>query len=70
MDAISLLDLLKNHPVYKAIPVVVHTTELTPSKKDELLDKGTYACMKKLTLHQDMLQMVRDLKDLSQKTSN
>lgn len=65
-DAIDILHLLKGNPAYKSIPVVIYTTVLTPSKKNQLHTAGAYACIEKGYTMEDIVQVATDLKALAE----
>lgn len=65
-DAIEILHLLKGNPAYKAIPVVIYTTVLTASKKNQLLTAGAYACLEKGYTMEDIVRVASDLKALAE----
>jgi len=66
LDAIDLLKLLKNNAAYKTIPVVVYTTLLTPSKKEQLLSAGAYSCFEKGSTRQEIIQVAKELKEVAE----
>lgn len=67
MDAIGLLQILKNDPAYKNIPVVVYTTLLTPGKKQQLLAAGAQACLQKGNSMQELVQVATELKNMAER---
>lgn len=66
LNAGDLLIILKSTPAYKAIPVVVYTTLLTPSKKEQLLAAGASACLEKGISMEDVRQVVTQLKNMAE----
>ena len=66
LDANDLLVILKEHPAYKDIPVVIYTTMLTPYKKEQLTSKGAYACMQKGSTMPEVIRLAQELKDLAE----
>lgn len=66
LEATDILALLKENPSYKSIPVVIYTTGISPSKKEKLLSQGAYTCFEKGSSMQELVQMARELKRLSQ----
>jgi CheY-like chemotaxis protein len=66
LEASDVLSILKANPSYKTIPVVIYTTLVSPSKKDQLLSMGAYACFEKGTTMQDIVQVVKELKNLAE----
>jgi CheY-like chemotaxis protein len=70
LDATDLLHLLKSHAAYQHIRVVILTTTLTPSKKDQFTASGAFACFEKGTTMEDVVRIVKELKNLSRQNSN
>jgi CheY-like chemotaxis protein len=68
LDATDILSILKNNPAYKPIRVVVYTTMLPPSKKEQLLAAGAYACIEKANSMQDLIQVATELKALAEES--
>jgi len=55
LNAADILSILKSNPSYKSIRVVVYTTMLTPSKKEQLLAAGHTPVLKKAPLGRILL---------------
>lgn len=70
LEAADILSILKGASAYKHIPVVIYTTLLTPSKKEELLAMGAYACFEKGTTMQEIVQVARELKKVAESKIN
>jgi CheY-like chemotaxis protein len=68
LDALSMLLLLKQGPLYKNIPVIVYGTEISPQRKNKLLSMGAYACVKKGTAMWEIIDLARILKDVAEST--
>jgi CheY-like chemotaxis protein len=60
LEATDLLSILKSHPSYKSIAVVVYTTSLPPRKKRQLLSMGAYACFEKGNTVGEIVDMVKE----------
>jgi CheY-like chemotaxis protein len=69
LDAIDILSLLKKHPTYKEIPVVVYTTMISASRKEQLLQMGVYACIEKGNTMPEIVRAVTELKELAESKS-
>lgn len=70
LGAGDLLAILKTHPLYKPIPVVVYTTSVSPTQKQRLLSSGAYACLEKAASMQEIIKIAEDLKQLAQSNIN
>lgn len=66
LDAIDLLTILKTDPSYKAIPVVVYTTMLTPTKEQQLISRGAYACYEKGATMREVVEVAKKLRGLAE----
>lgn len=66
LNAGDLLIILKSTPAYRAIPVVVYTTLLTPYKKEQLLAAGATACLEKGTSMEDVRRVATELKNMAE----
>lgn len=66
LTAGDLLIILKSTPAYQSIPVVVYTTLLTPSKKEQLLAAGASACLEKGTSMEEVKQVATQLKNMAE----
>ena len=66
LDANDILTLLKQHPAYKTIPVVVYTTMLSSHKKEQLISKGAYACLQKGSTMTEVIRLAQELKHLAE----
>lgn len=66
LDAIDLLSILKVHPSYQAIPVVVYTTMLTPHKEQQLVTNGAYACYENGNTMQEIIVIAKKLRELAE----
>jgi CheY-like chemotaxis protein len=62
IDADNILRLLKQNTAYQAIPVVIYTTMLSPSKKQQLLSMGAYACFEKGNSLQEIVEVAKELR--------
>ena len=65
LGAVEMLELLKKNPKYSSIPVVVYTTKLSPSKAEQLMHLGAFACFEKGNTMREVVQLAKKLKDLS-----
>lgn len=65
-DAAALLLKLKENRAYQSIPVVVYTTALTPSKKEQLLSKGAYRCYEKGHSMPEIVALVKELREMAE----
>ncbi|MDQ3278781.1 MAG: response regulator [Bacteroidota bacterium] len=70
LDATDLLSILKSNSAYNQIPVVIYTTSLSPSKKEQLSAKGAYACFEKGSTMQEIVQLVKDLRNIAEEGSH
>jgi len=65
-DALDVLTRLKQNPAHKHIPIVVYSTTLSPTRKEQLRAAGAYACIEKGNNMQEILQLAKDLKNLAE----
>jgi CheY-like chemotaxis protein len=65
LDALTILSMLKENPSYKAIPVVIYTTSLSPYKKQQLLAAGAYACFEKGNTMLEIVDVAKKLRELA-----
>jgi CheY-like chemotaxis protein len=68
LDAGDLLSLLKANPLYQSIPVVIYTTSLSATKKEELLSKGAYAFFEKGNTMEEIVQVANKLINFAENT--
>ena len=66
MDAKEIITILKNDPGLRSIPVVVYTSSIAPSKRDELIDAGVYACIEKESSMRAVVEVAKGLKRLAE----
>jgi CheY-like chemotaxis protein len=66
LEASDILSILKTHPSYRTIPVVVYTTLVSSAKREQLLSMGAYACIEKGTTMQEVVEVVKELKNLAE----
>jgi CheY-like chemotaxis protein len=66
LEATDMLRILKKNPLYQSIPVVIYTSSLSPAKKQQLLSQGAYACYEKGNTLQEIVEVVKELKQLSE----
>jgi CheY-like chemotaxis protein len=66
LDAAEILSILKSTPAYKHIPVAIYTTSLSPTKKEQLLAGGAYACFEKGNNMEQVVQLAKELKYLAE----
>lgn len=66
LEATDILSILKRNEAYQSIPVVVYSTTISPSKKKQLLSMGAHACYKKGNTMQEIIAVVKELKQLAQ----
>jgi CheY-like chemotaxis protein len=66
LDATEILSVLKRTPAYMHIPVVIYTTSLSPTKKEQLLAGGAYACFEKGNNMEQVVQLAKELKFLAE----
>ena len=69
MGAEDILTLLKNEPAYEAIPVVIYTSSLSPTKAQQLKEHGAYDCIQKGNTLTEVTVIARKLKEISSGTS-
>jgi CheY-like chemotaxis protein len=65
LDAVEILARLKKEPLYKHIPVIIYSTEISPQRKNRLLSLGAYACIKKGTAMSDIVAVAKGLKAIA-----
>jgi CheY-like chemotaxis protein len=70
LEALDILAILKGNSSYQHIPVVIYTTLLTSNKKEQLLASGAYACYEKGSSMQEIVQVVKELKNLAESNIN
>jgi len=56
---------LRQHPLFKTIPVIVYTQHLAPLLNDKLLSLGALECFQKEAGLEQTLQLVKKLKNLA-----
>lgn len=61
LDAGDLLSLLKANPLYQSIPVVIYTTSLSATKKEQLQAKGAYAFFEKGSTMEEIVEVANKL---------
>lgn len=66
LEATGILSVLKKNAAYQHIPVVVYTTTVSPAKKQQLLSMGAYACYQKGNTMQEVIALVKELKQIAQ----
>ncbi|MFL5808486.1 MAG: response regulator [Flavisolibacter sp.] len=66
MEAKELVQILKKNPQAKSIPVVIYTSFISPSKREELLAAGAYACIEKGAVMRDVVEVAKGLKSLAE----
>lgn len=66
LEATGILSVLKKNAAYPHIPVVVYTTTVSPAKKQQLLSMGAYACYQKGNTMQEVIALVKELKQIAQ----
>ena len=69
MEASEVLSLLKANPRYQSIPVVIYTTGISPSKKQQLMSLGAYACYEKGNSMREIIQLAKKFQQLAQDAS-
>lgn len=69
LNAGDLIGILKSTPAYEAIPVVVYTTLLTPSRKEQLMAAGATACLEKGSSMEDVKRVATELKNMAEQGS-
>lgn len=69
MNAGDLLAVLKSKPAYRDIRIVVYTTLLTPSKKEQLMGQGAFACIEKGTTMDEVIAIAARLKKLAEENT-
>jgi len=71
LSAADILSALKQNASYKDIPVVVYTSALSESKKEQLLTLGASACYVKGSTMPEVVELAKDLKAKAEaKTKN
>ena len=70
LEASDILSILKQNASYKQIPVVIYTTLLSPSKKEQLLAMGAFACFEKGTSMEEIVKVASELKKLAESKIN
>lgn len=66
LEATDILSVMKRSEIYRSIPIVVYTTIVSPSKMQQLLAMGAYACYEKGNTMQEIIAVAEELKQLSQ----
>lgn len=66
LEATDILSVMKRSEIYRSIPIVVYTTIVSPSKRQQLLAMGAYACYEKGNTMQEIIAVAEELKQLSQ----
>jgi CheY-like chemotaxis protein len=66
-DASSLLGILKNNTSYRSIPVIIYSTSISASRKEQLRSMGAYACIEKGALMGDVIEVAKQLKSVAEK---
>ena len=66
LDATDLITILKSNPDYRDIAIVVYTTMLTPSMKQQFLSMGVYACYEKGNTLAEIVQVAKELRSIAQ----
>lgn len=64
--ALDILALLKENNDYKHIPVVVYTTMVSPTAKDQLLRAGAFACIQKGTAMEDLVTVAKWFRQIAE----
>ena len=66
LEAADILSILKRNSSFGHIPVVIYTTLLTSSKKEQLLAMGAYNCFEKGNSMLEIVDMAKELKSLAE----
>jgi len=65
LNACELLQILKKNEQYRSIPVLVYTSQCTPSKTAELKALGAYDCLEKGDSMRSIIEIARMFKELA-----
>lgn len=65
-----VLSALKQNPLHSSIPVVILTSGISNQKQQHLLSLGAYACLEKGNTMQEIIELVKELKNISQVTAS
>lgn len=66
LAATDILSVLKGNPQYKNLPVVIYSTLLSPSRKEQLRSMGAYACYEKKNTMQELVQVAKELRSIAE----
>ena len=66
MDATEIVSLLRNNAAYKEIPVVIHTTAISPEKQKTLSALGVEAVIVKGAEMNEIIKIARKLKNIAE----
>ena len=64
--ALDILVLLKGNSDYKHIPVVVYTTMISPTAKEQLLEAGAFACVQKGTVMEELIKVAKWFRQIAE----
>ncbi|NTS43740.1 response regulator [Flavisolibacter sp. BT320] len=65
-DAADMLDILKGNTAYDKICLVVYSTVLTSTLTEKLLAAGADACMEKGNTFEELIELAKELRTLSE----
>lgn len=67
IDTEHVVSLLKESDTYKNIPIVIYTTAISKASKAHLLSLGVYACYEKGSTMEEIVGLVKELRQISEK---
>jgi CheY-like chemotaxis protein len=70
LDVTEILRLLKNNSQWKDIPVLVYSTSVSPSKREQLLNLGATACIEKGNVMQEVIAIAKEMRNRAEAESN
>ncbi|HEX2532690.1 MAG TPA: response regulator [Chitinophagaceae bacterium] len=65
-DATDIVRRLQRTPAYRSIPVVVYSTSLSPSQKQELQAAGVHKCLEKGDTLESIVEVAKELKSIAE----